>query len=134
LPEDAVILSQDGNVTLYKSESQAKADGIVTTSDDMDYAYAWVDPSDSQNGTFYISKTISGKAHITFKVESNYAGAYAFMTLRYKNGNYITASATNIQQGDNVLDTTISTKTDYQIDYMCYNNSQGMRLMCWFWN
>lgn len=135
LPADAVILYEEDGVTFYQSESQAKEDGIVTRGSDMDYAYAWIDPSDRQDGTLYISKTIWGTANITFKVESGYGGAYAQMTLRYKDGGYITTAAPRASATEDlVLDTTISSRTDYQIDYLCYNNQQGMRLLCWFWN
>lgn len=134
LPDDAVIIAKEDNVTFYRSESQALADGISPYT--MDYAYAWVEPSDRQDGTFYISKSFWGTAHITFKVESSYGFAYAQMSLRHKDGSYIGTATTPFasENKDYVLDKTVTFGDDFQVDYLCYNNEKGMRLMCWLWN
>lgn len=132
IPEDAVILYQDDTVTVYRSDSQAQADGINSTRS-MDYAYAWVNATDNQYGSFDIDKTFSGTGHITMKVESSNGGAYAQMTLK-KGSNYITTATPYASNPDGVvLNTTISTKGTYTIEYLCYNNTSGMRLLCWIY-
>lgn len=130
LPADAVVLYQDEDVTVYRSESQAKADGISPRA--MDYAYAWVNPSDKQSGSFNIEKTFSGTGHVTFKVESSNGGAYAQMTL--ERGVLPISATVQASNPDGVeMESTVSGKGTSKIQYLCYNNTDGMRLMCWIY-
>lgn len=130
LPNDAVILSVTDNVIVYRSESQAAEDGISPKS--MDYAYAWIDATDAQTGSFTIYNSNSGSRDVTMKVEASNGNAYAQMTMGTLTSAVALAPMASNSDGEFGSFSYLA-KGNYTISYYCYNNKSGMRLLCWLY-
>lgn len=130
LPEDANILYQDEEIVVYESNEPVVADNPT-----MDYACQWV-PAGEYNGSYTITKTFAGTAHITFKARSDASATSVQMSL-FRNSaltdGVTTATVTANDQDVHVV-ATVDAMKDYYVSYQLRTtNPKGVFLMTWFY-
>ena len=91
IQEEKVISVTGGNAKVLYQDSEKALVEVTVQPRDNNYGNAWVNGSGS--GSFTVNCTHSGTIGVTFKVESEDDGAFAYCSLRKPNGDLYWNSA-----------------------------------------